>query len=74
MSDYKARTEPGPGQYRIPGFTDESLRRALIEDGKKPPFNVATTRRFNITRKDEFYTPGKLLFLSAINMNAFIWN
>ncbi len=60
-SDYKSRNGPGPGQYRISGFADENLRRAFIESGKKPPFNVASIRRLNITRKDEFNTPGKII-------------
>jgi hypothetical protein len=56
--DYKVRSAPGPGQYRIPGFADENLRKAVVEGGKKPPFNVASVRRLNMTRKDEFNTPG----------------
>ena len=56
--DYKVRSAPGPGQYRIPGFADENLRKAVVEGGKKPPFNIASVRRLNIARKDEFNTPG----------------
>lgn len=56
--DYKVRSAPGPGQYRIPGFADENLRKAVVEGGKKPPFNVASVRRLNMARKDEFNTPG----------------
>ncbi|CAF3707078.1 unnamed protein product [Rotaria sordida] len=56
--DYKVRSAPGPGQYRIPGFADENLRKAVVEGGKKPPFNVASIRRLNMTRKDEYNTPG----------------
>jgi hypothetical protein len=29
-----------------------------VEGGKKPPFNVASVRRLNMARKDEFNTPG----------------
>ena len=61
--DYKVRSAPGPGQYRIPGFADENLRRAVVEGGKKPPFNTASVRRVTMTRKDEFNTPGKLIYL-----------
>ena len=57
-TDYKVRSAPGPGQYRIPGFADENLRKAVVEGGKKPPFNIASVRRLNMTRKDEFNTPG----------------
>ena len=65
--DYKSRAEPGPGQYHISGFADESLRRAVIEDGKKPPFNIASVRRLNMARKDDFYTPGQknILFIKT---------
>lgn len=58
-TDYKARSAPGPGQYRIPGFAEENLRKALVEGGKKPPFNIASIRRLNMTKKDEFNTPGR---------------
>jgi hypothetical protein len=57
--DYKVRSAPGPGQYRIPGFADENLRKAVVEGGKKPPFNIASVRRLNMASKDEFNTPGK---------------
>ena len=56
--DYKVRSAPGPGQYRIPGFADENLRKAVVEGGRKPPFNINTVRRVNMTRKDDFNTPG----------------
>ncbi|CAF0962416.1 unnamed protein product [Adineta ricciae] len=56
--DYKARSAPGPGQYRIPGFADENLRKAVVENGKKPPFNVASVRGLNMARKDEYNAPG----------------
>ena len=64
--DYKVRSAPGPGQYRIPGFADENLRKAVVEGGKKPPFNVATVRRLNMARKDEFNTPGKSLVFKIL--------
>jgi hypothetical protein len=57
--DYKVRSAPGPGQYRIPGFADENLRKAVVEGGKKPPFNIASVRRLNMASKDEFNTLGK---------------
>ena len=57
-TDYKVRSAPGPGQYRVPGFADENLRKAVVEGGKKPPFNVGSMRRLNMARKDEFNTPG----------------
>jgi len=66
--DYKIRSAPGPGQYRIPGFADENLRKAVVESGKKPPFNIASVRGLNMTRKDEYNSPGKssLLFVIII--------
>jgi hypothetical protein len=30
-NSYKAASQPGPGQYKILGFAEESLRRAIIE-------------------------------------------
>lgn len=66
-TDYKARSAPGPGQYRIPGFADESLRKAVVEGGKKPPFNVASARRWNMTRKEEFNTPGEFEQVQSID-------
>ncbi|CAF0774387.1 unnamed protein product [Rotaria sp. Silwood1] len=56
--DYKSTSAPGPGQYRIAGFADENLRRAVVEGGKKPPFNVTSIRKLTITRKDDYNTPG----------------
>ncbi|CAM2711420.1 unnamed protein product [Rotaria socialis] len=56
--DYKSSSAPGPGQYRISSFADDNLRRAVLEGGKKPPFNVASMRRLMITRNDASQTPG----------------
>lgn len=52
---------PGPGHYRITAFTDDNLRRAAMENGKKQPFNVAAVRRLPMIRKDELNMPGKIL-------------
>lgn len=57
-NDYKLRSEPGPGQYRMTSFADQNLRRAVVDSGRKPPFNVATLRRLNMTKKDDIITPG----------------
>jgi len=70
-NDYKSRNEPGPGQYHIYGFADENLRQAIVEEGIKPPFNVASVRQLNMARKDEFYRPGKI-FSSNENKYLFI--
>lgn len=59
--DYKSRSEPGPGQYRISSFTEDSFRRSIIDAGKKPPFNITATRRLDITKKDDYNTPGNCL-------------
>ena len=55
----KARNVPGPTRYHLPSFTEENLRRAVIEDGRKPPFNVAAVRRFTMIRKDAVNMPGR---------------
>jgi hypothetical protein len=55
----KARNAPGPTRYHLPSFAEENLRRAVIEEGRKPPFNVAAVRRFTMIRKDTANTPGK---------------
>ncbi|CAF0774130.1 unnamed protein product [Adineta steineri] len=57
-TNYKSRSLPGPAQYHIPTFTDENTRRVAMDHGKKPPFNVAAVRRFNILPKDETNRPG----------------
>ncbi|CAF1351377.1 unnamed protein product [Adineta ricciae] len=56
--NYRTRSLPGPAQYRIAGFADENLRQAVKKNGKKPPFNVASVRRFNMAPKDETERPG----------------
>ena len=60
--DYKQSSAPGPGQYHLSSFTDENLRRGVVESGKKPPFNVNSIRRLELISKDESNRPGKRLF------------
>ena len=62
--DYKSRYAPGPGQYQIPSFADDNLRRAVVENGRKPPFNVAAVRRYTLVRKDQPDMPGNSLRIS----------
>lgn len=56
LNSYKSRSAPGPGQYRIGGFAEESLRRAIIESRRRPGFGQSSTRAFSMSKKD--YTPG----------------
>lgn len=55
---YKARSAPGPGQYRFNGFSEEIMKKALIEANRKPAFGQSAMRKFNLTKKEEFNTPG----------------
>lgn len=55
---YKARSAPGPGQYRINGFSEEIVKKALIEANRKPAFGQSAPRKFNLAKKEEFNTPG----------------
>ncbi len=45
-------------QYRINGFSEEIMKRALIEANRKPAFGQSSQRKFNLTKKEEFNTPG----------------
>ena len=55
---YKVRSAPGPGQYRLNGFAEDILRRAIIDSRRKPGFNQSAPRKFNLAPKDEYYKPG----------------
>ena len=54
----KVRSAPGPGEYRIPGFAEQNLRKSIIEAQRKPAFGHSAPRKFNLTKKDEYATPG----------------
>lgn len=54
----KARSAPGPGQYRLNGFSEEIMKKALIEANRKPAFGQSAQRKFNLTKKEEFNAPG----------------
>lgn len=54
----KIRSAPGPGEYRIPGFAEQNLRKSIIEAQRKPAFGHSAARKFNLTKKDEFSSPG----------------
>jgi hypothetical protein len=54
----KAKSAPGPGEYKIPGFAEQSLRKSIIEAQRKPAFGHSAARKFNLTKKDEYATPG----------------
>ncbi len=55
---YKVRSAPGPGQYRINGFAEDILRKAIIDSRRKPGFNQSAPRKFSLARKDEYNKPG----------------
>ncbi len=57
-STNQSRSAPGPGQYKIPGFADENLRKILINGSSKPGFGQSSIRKFNQTKRDEYITPG----------------
>lgn len=54
----QSRSAPGPGQYRINGFAEDNLRRAIIESRRKPAFGQSEERKYNLTKKDESQIPG----------------
>ncbi len=56
--DSPSKSAPGPGQYKIPGFADENLRKILINGSSKPAFGQSSIRKFNQTKRDEYLTPG----------------
>jgi hypothetical protein len=58
-SDRRSRRAPGPGQYRISSFTDASVRRSLIGNKNKAPFNTSSVRLLPIVREEERNMPGK---------------
>jgi hypothetical protein len=55
---YKSKSAPGPGQYRIPGFAEENLRKSIIDASRKAPFGNSEQRKFELARKDQLLTPG----------------
>lgn len=55
---YKTRSAPGPGQYRINGFAEDILRRAIIDSRRKPGFNQSAPRKFSLAKRDEYEKPG----------------
>jgi hypothetical protein len=55
---YKVRSAPGPGQYRINGFAEDILRKAIIDSRRKPGFNQSAPRKFSLAKKDEYNKPG----------------
>jgi hypothetical protein len=60
---YKVRSAPGPGQYRLNGFAEDNLRKAIIESRRKPAFGQTEARKFNLAKKDEYNTPGPAPYL-----------
>lgn len=54
----KAKSAPGPGEYKIAGFAEDNLRRAIVESRRKPAFGQSAPRKFNLAKKDEYATPG----------------
>lgn len=56
--EFKAKSAPGPGQYKLMGFAEENLRRAIMEARRKPAFGQSAPRKFNLAKKDEHALPG----------------
>ena len=54
----KSRSAPGPGQYRICGFAEENLKKAIIDSNRKPAFGQSSERKFSIAKKDGSSMPG----------------
>jgi hypothetical protein len=46
------KSAPGPGQYKITGFAEESLRKSIIDVNRKPAFGQSSIRTFDLTKKD----------------------
>jgi hypothetical protein len=55
---YKQASQPGPGHYKIVGFAEESLRRAIVDVRKKPAFGQSASRSLSLAKKDSYYSPG----------------
>jgi hypothetical protein len=54
----KVRSAPGPGQYRIPGFAEENLRKSIIDAKRKPAFGQSAVRKFDLADRDTVAKPG----------------
>lgn len=57
LNSYKSRSAPGPGQYRLAGFAEECLRKAIVESRRRPGFGQTAERSFSLVSKKEI-TPG----------------
>ncbi len=53
-----SRSAPGPGQYRICGFAEDNLKKAIIDSNRKPAFGQSSERKFSIAKKDGSSFPG----------------
>ena len=74
LNSYKARSAPGPGQYRIGGFAEDNLRKAIIESRRRPAFGQSAERSFSLMKTKDT-TPGPAQYKvedksSAIKVNA----
>lgn len=57
LNSYKSKSAPGPGQYRLAGFAEECLRKAIIESRRRPAFGQTAERSFSLVAKKDM-TPG----------------
>jgi hypothetical protein len=55
---FKSKSAPGPGQYRLNGFAEENLRKAIIDSNRKPAFGQSAERKFSLAKKDDYALPG----------------
>lgn len=58
-STYQVKSAPGPGQYRINGFAEDNLRRAIIDSRRKPAFGQSAARKFDLASKDQVPGPAQ---------------
>jgi hypothetical protein len=55
---FKSRSAPGPGQYKLIGFAEDNLRKAIIESRRKPAFGQSAPRNFSLAKKEDYQLPG----------------
>ncbi|CAF1031534.1 unnamed protein product [Brachionus calyciflorus] len=59
MSAHLVRSAPGPGQYRINGFAEDNLRKAIVDSRRKPAFGQSAPRKFDLSQKEEVPGPAQ---------------
>ena len=67
----KTRSAPGPGQYRINGFAEDTMKRALIESRRRPAFGQSSVRKLDLNTKDDALAPGPALYKPLDQQSAY---